>query len=67
LLLGRVDDYAIEQKTSHISLTTATDNPARGLYERSGYRVIAQKTNARYRRITGSDGRILMVKDISAA
>jgi ribosomal protein S18 acetylase RimI-like enzyme len=65
LLLGHVDDYALEQKAEHISLTTATDNPARRLYERSGYRVAAQKTNARYRRITGSDGRILMVKTIS--
>lgn len=63
-LLGEVDDYAIEQRAGHISLTTATDNPARTLYERSGYRIVDQSTNARYERITGSTGRVLMVKPV---
>lgn len=63
-LLGRVDDYALGQRAQHISLTTATDNPARRLYERSGYSVAEQKTNERYRRITGSDGRVLMIKPV---
>ncbi len=61
-LLGEVDAYAVEQRAAHVSLTTATDNPARGLYERNGYRVVGERTNARYERITGSAGRILMVK-----
>ena len=65
LLLRRVDDYATEKHAAHISLTTATDNPARRLYERSGYRLTGEKTNARYERITGSAGRVLMVKPIS--
>jgi ribosomal protein S18 acetylase RimI-like enzyme len=64
-LLRWVDDYATENHAAHISLTTATDNPARRLYERSGYRVTGEKTNARYERITGSAGRVLMVKPIS--
>jgi ribosomal protein S18 acetylase RimI-like enzyme len=63
-LLSRVDDHAIEQNAAHISLTTTTDNPARRLYERNGYRVVGQKTNARYERITGSEGRLLMVKPV---
>jgi ribosomal protein S18 acetylase RimI-like enzyme len=63
-LLGEVDDYAIAQRAAHISLTTATDNPARRLYERSGYQIVDQKTNARYERITGSAGRVLMVKPV---
>lgn len=63
-LLGHVDDYAIEQRAAHISLTTATDNPARRLYERNGYRVVATTTNRRYQRITGSEGRVLMVKPV---
>lgn len=63
-LLGQVDDYAIQQNAANISLTAATDNPARRLYERNGYRVIATRTNPRYRRITGSEGRVLMVKPV---
>jgi len=63
-LLGEVDNYAIEHRAAHVSLTTASDNPARRLYERSGYRVVQQRTNARYERITGSAGRVLMVKAI---
>lgn len=63
-LLARVDEYAIAQNAEHVSLTTATNNPARGLYERNGYRLVDQKTNARYERITGSEGRVLMVKPL---
>jgi ribosomal protein S18 acetylase RimI-like enzyme len=63
-LLARVDEHAIAQNAKHISLTTATDNPARALYERHGYRLMDQKTNARYERITGSEGRVLMIKPL---
>lgn len=66
-LLARVDEYAISQHAAHVSLTTATDNPARGLYERNGYRLIDQRTNARYERLTGSAGRVLMVKPLQTA
>jgi ribosomal protein S18 acetylase RimI-like enzyme len=65
-LLGEVDDYAIGQRAARISLTTATDNPARRLYERNGYRLVDQKTDARYERITGSAGRVLMVKPVGS-
>ena len=61
-LLGEVDAYAIGERAAHVSLTTATDNPARRLYERNGYRVVGERTNARYEQITGSAGRVLMVK-----
>ena len=37
---------------------------ARTLYERSGYRIVDQRTNARYERITWSTGRVLMVKPV---
>ena len=63
-LLARVDEHAIGQNATQISQTTATDNPARGLYERHGYRLMDQKTNARYERITGSAGRVLMLKPL---
>jgi ribosomal protein S18 acetylase RimI-like enzyme len=63
-LLECADEYAASERAPHISLTTASDNPARRLYERSGFRVEAEKTDARYERITGSPGRVLMVKPI---
>lgn len=63
-LLARVDEHAIARSAPHISLTTATDNPARGLYERNGYRIVAERTNARYERLTGSAGRLLLVKTL---
>ena len=63
-LLACVDEYAVAQNAGHVSLTTATNNPARGLYERNGYRLVDQKTDARYERITGSEGRVLMVKPL---
>ena len=65
-LLREVDRIARERRAAHISLTTATDNPARRLYERNGYRVTGERTNARYERITGSPGRVLMVKPVAA-
>jgi ribosomal protein S18 acetylase RimI-like enzyme len=45
-----------------ISLTTRTDNPARRLYERHGFVVTETKTDAQYERLTGSAGRVLMVR-----
>ena len=66
-LLKEVAAYALDQRAATVSLTTATDNPARRLYQRHGYRVVDQRTNARYERITGSAGRILMVKSVDRA
>lgn len=65
-LLARVDELALALNATHVSLTTATDNPVRALYERNGYRLTDQRTNARYQRITGSEGRVLMVKPLGA-
>ena len=47
-----------------ISLTTATSNPARRLYERHGFSVVAMRTNRAYQRRTGAEGRVLMVKQL---
>jgi ribosomal protein S18 acetylase RimI-like enzyme len=65
LLLGEVEQQARERRVADISLTTAIDNPARHLYERSGYTVVAEKRNRRYEAITGSPGRVLMIKRLS--
>lgn len=45
-----------------LSLTTRTDNPARRLYERHGFVVMAQKNHRAFERRTGASGRILMVR-----
>ena len=62
LLLGEVERQARERRAPALSLTTAMDNPARHLYERSGFTVQAEKRNRRYEAITRSPGRVLMVK-----
>jgi len=43
-------------------IETGITNPARRLYERHGYVVVATKTDPRYERLTGSPGRIQMTK-----
>jgi ribosomal protein S18 acetylase RimI-like enzyme len=59
-LLGHVVERAQAQGRAVVSLTTAIDNPARRLYERSGFRVVEEKRNPRYERLTGSPGRVLL-------
>lgn len=65
LLLGEVERQARERQTPALSLTTAIDNPARHLYERTGFTVELEKRNRRYESITGSPGRVLMVKRLT--
>jgi len=57
-------DRTAPGKWSRMCIETGITNPARRLYERHGFRVIATKTDASYERLTGSPGRILMTKDI---
>ena len=64
-LLAEVERVARERGASSLSLTTQIDNPARRLYERSGFHVEAEKRHHRYEAITGSPGRVLMVKDLA--
>lgn len=47
-----------------MSLSTTTNNPARRLYERHGFRVAQTLTDPAYERITGIAGRHLMLKDL---
>jgi len=65
---GSVLRYAEEQARARgrplLSLTTTTSNPARRLYERAGFRVVETRTDPAYRRITGIDGRHLMIKPL---
>ena len=45
-----------------MSLSTNTANPARRLYERHGFRIVETRTDSTYERLTGIEGRHLMVK-----
>jgi hypothetical protein len=45
-------------------LETGSANPARRLYERHGFEVVETKLDSGYERLTGSPGRILMVKEL---
>ncbi len=65
-LLAEVERVAVERAATTVSLTTAIDNPARRLYERAGFRVEAEKRHPRYEAITGSPGRVLMVKRLAS-
>ena len=64
-LLRFSDEQAIVRKARRLSLTTTTANPARHLYERCGFVVAERKTDAEYERLTGIEGRILMVKELA--
>ena len=64
-LLAEVERVARDRGAPTLSLTTQIDNPARRLYERSGFRVEAEKRHRRYEAITGSPGRVLMVKRLA--
>lgn len=63
-LLREVEAEARRRGCAHISLTTGSCNPARRLYERHGYEVTATRSSARYTRLTGIPGRVLMVKSL---
>jgi ribosomal protein S18 acetylase RimI-like enzyme len=64
-LLRAVEAEARARGVGNVSLTTAIDNPARRLYERHGFAVVAERRDARYERLTGSPGRVLMVKPLA--
>ena len=64
-LLAIAEDRARAAGATQMSLTTTIDNPARRLYERTGYREAGRKVDAEYERISGSPGRVLLVKDLA--
>lgn len=64
-LLDYAEHEARERALPKMSLMTTTNNPARRLYERKGFRVVETKTDRLYERYTGIAGRHLMVKELS--
>ena len=65
-LLAHAEELARSRGMRRLCLETGIGNPARRLYERNGYRVVAAKTDAVYERLTGSPGRVLMIKELDA-
>lgn len=63
-MLGYAEKEARKQGCRQMSLVTTTENPARRLYERHGYRVVEKRTNPAYQRYTGIEGRVMMVKEL---
>jgi len=61
-LLRCAETEAQRRGFAELTLTTLTSNPARRLYERQGYAVIAERTDPAYERITGGAGRLLLAK-----
>lgn len=64
-LLAKAEREARSRGYPALSLTTATTNPARHLYERAGLSVVETREDAQYRAYTGVPGRVLMVKHLS--
>src|SRR6266487_3245608 len=60
-LLRHAERQARDEGFAQMSLATSLINPAQRLYVREGYRIIETRRDARYERITGIPGRVLMV------
>jgi ribosomal protein S18 acetylase RimI-like enzyme len=63
-LVRHAEETARAKGFDTICLTTETNNPARRLYERSGFVVVRSATDAVYERMTGAPGRVLMQKSL---
>lgn len=63
-LLQQAEAEARIQSSTQLSLTTATNNPARRLYEREGFRLVETRTDPEFEHATGVAGRVLMVKSL---
>lgn len=63
-MLAHAQHRAVDEGIGALSLSVRSDNPARHLYHRAGYRVMASRTSRRYERLTGARGRVLMVKTL---
>ena len=63
-LLEEAEREARRQGANRLSLTTATNNPARRLYERAGFAVVDQRTDPEFEAATGVAGRVLMAMEL---
>jgi ribosomal protein S18 acetylase RimI-like enzyme len=66
-LLAHAEDLAIGAKCGSMSLDTYVTNPARRLYERAGFRAMAETSDIAFEQLTGIAGRVLYVKSLVSA
>ena len=64
-MLKHAEEDARERGFHEMALHTLTINPARGLYERCGFKTTDTCIDPEFRRITGADGNILLVKALA--
>jgi ribosomal protein S18 acetylase RimI-like enzyme len=64
-LIRFAEEYAGANGCTRLSLSTTATSPARRLYERSGFRVVDERTDREYESATGIPGRVLMVKELA--
>ena len=64
-MLAHAERAARLERYGEMSLTTTMSNPARRLYERTGFRTVETRTDPEYERITGIPGRVLMTKALA--
>ena len=65
MMLAHAEADARERDCREMALHTLTNNPARRLYERCGFRIVETCVDPEFRRITGADGNILLVKTLA--
>ncbi len=63
-LLAHAEKMARLTKLPRLALDVYTTNPARRLYERNGFRTVAEKTDRDFERAAGVPGYALMVKQL---
>ena len=64
-LLDHAESLARKSDASRMIIETGIANPARHLYERHGFELLATKTDAGYERLSGSPGRVMLFKEIA--
>lgn len=64
-MLTHAEADARDRGFRQMALHTLTSNPARQLYERCGFRIAGTCVDPEFRRMTGADGNILLVKTLA--
>ena len=64
-MLRQAEERARRESFPRLALTTTTINPAQHLYSRHGFRIVDQRLDAAYERLTGIPGRVLMVAELT--
>lgn len=64
-MLAHAEADARGRGFDEMALHTLTNNPARRLYERCGFSVVETRVDPDFRRLTGADGNVLLVKALA--